>query len=367
MKADELIRSHIQSMEPYDPVKPFEILVDELGFDTDEIIKLDANENPYGTLEASRSALADLAYAHIYPDSQSNILLQEISAWQAVPRENLLVGSGADELIDLIMRLFLDPGDVLLTCSPTFGMYSFDAAIHNARLIDVPRNSDFTLNLKAMEQAVNSYKPKLLFLASPNNPDGSLIPTEFVDQLLSWPLILVLDEAYIEFAQSNSNWIQQVEHCENLIVLRTFSKWAGLAGLRVGYGAFPVSLMPHLKKIKQPYTVSAAAQAAAIAAIQAHDELMLIGDLIKRERERLYDKLSAINYIKPYPSEANFILCRVVGMNAKELTTVLRQHGILIRYFDKPGLRDHIRISVGRPDDTDRVIAALKQLEAIDA
>jgi histidinol-phosphate aminotransferase len=367
MQADELIRSHIRSMKPYHPVKPFEILAEELGYDAQKIVKLDANENPYGTLEAAREALSNLAYSHIYPDSQSEILVREISKWQAVPHENLIVGSGADELIDLTMRLMLDPGDTLLTSSPTFGMYSFDAAVQNAELIDIPRNSDFTLNLDLLEQAVRKHRPKLIFMASPNNPDGSLASPELVEKMLSWPVITVLDEAYIEFAGEQASWIDQVARRENLIVLRTFSKWAGLAGLRVGYGAFPTSLVPHLKKIKQPYAVSVAAQAAAIAAVKSQGELERIGRLIVQERERLFQELSRIGYLDPYPSKANFILCRVVGRDAEQVTAALRQKGILIRYFNKPGLQDHIRISVGKAEQTDRVIKALKQLEVKDA
>jgi histidinol-phosphate aminotransferase len=367
MQADELIREHIRSMQPYHPVKPFEILAEELGYAADDIVKLDANENPYGTLEAARHALANLEYAHIYPDSQSDLLVREISKWQSVPRENLIVGSGADELIDLIMRLILDPGDGLLTCSPTFGMYSFDAAVQNANLIDVRRNPDFSLNLEAIEQVVRDYRPKLMFLASPNNPDGSLTSPEVIERLLSWPMITVLDEAYVEFAGDDASWIGQVASRENLIVLRTFSKWAGLAGLRVGYGAFPARMVPHLKKIKQPYAVSVAAQAAAIAAVLSQGQLERIGGLITQERERMHGALSTIDFLEPYPSDANFILSRVVGVDAEAVTVALRKQGILIRYFNKPGLQDHIRISVGKRQDTDRVIAALKALEVIDA
>ncbi len=367
MRAESLIRSHIRTMEPYHPVKPFEILAQELGFDADDIIKLDANENPYGALEACRQALANMKYAHIYPDSQSELLVSEIADWLGVDPKHILVGAGADELIDLVMRLVLDPGDAMITCSPTFGMYAFDAGVQGAQVIDIPRKDDFSIDLESLGAAVAEYRPKLLFVASPNNPDGSRLSGKEIEQLLEWPLITVLDEAYVEFASGDVSWIGEVQRRENLIVLRTFSKWAGLAGLRVGYGAFPSSLVPHLQKIKQPYAVSAAAQAAARAAVQSQQELKRVGELITGERSRLFEGLQAIDYLRPYPSEANFILSRVVGADAAEITRELRKRGILIRYFDKPGLRDHIRISVGKPEETQKVLAALKQLEANDA
>jgi histidinol-phosphate aminotransferase len=144
--------------------------------------------------------------------------------------------------------------------------------------------------------------------------------------------------------------------------LRTFSKWAGLAGLRVGYGAFPSALMPHLWKIKQPYTVSVAASTAAIAALQDLDHLKEQITRITTERERLVRLLADIPHLHPYPSRANFVLCQVLGRDAHQLKLALEQEGILVRYFDKPGLRDHIRISVGKPDHTDALIAALRRL-----
>ena len=148
---------------------------------------------------------------------------------------------------------------------------------------------------------------------------------------------------------------------ENLVVLRTFSKWAGLAGLRIGYGAFPLWLMPTLWKSKQPYNVNVAASVAAQVSLEHADELVTIVQLLKNERTRLFAGLETITFLKPYPTQANFILCQVTGRDAANLKTRLaREHGIFVRYFDKPGLRDHIRISVGRPEDTNALLEALR-------
>lgn len=358
---DRLVRKHILKMPAYEPILPFEVLSGQLGRPEDQIIKLDANENPYGPLPCVFEALAHLPYAHIYPDPGSRALRKALSSFHGIPEENLLASAGADELIDLVLRLLVEPGEAILNCPPTFGMYAFDGDLAGARVISVPRLADFSVDASEIEKAVQEYCPKLLFLASPNNPDGSLIDRSTLERLLELPLILVLDEAYMEFAPPGSSLLNEVPQRSNLVVLRTFSKWAGLAGLRVGYGAFPSALMPHLWKIKQPYNVSVAASSAASAALQHADELKKVGELILAERKRLFEELQAIPWLKAYPSQANFILCRVEGIQASELKQKLAQAGILVRYFNKPGLQNCIRISVGKPEHTDALMAALQK------
>ena len=360
--AEQLIRPDVTTMEPYTPIFPFDVLAARLGRDPDDIIKLDANENPYGPPPRVRAVLADLSYVHIYPDPESRALRTTLADLTGLSADLLLAGAGADELVDLTMRLFLQPGNAILNCPPTFGMYAFDAVISGARVISVPRRSDFSLDLDAVEEAVYRHCPKLIFIASPNNPDGGWLPDADMERLLALPIVVVLDEAYIEFAGMELGRIRQVPHHDNLIVLRTFSKWAGLAGLRVGYGAFPPALMPYLWKIKQPYTVSVAASTAAIAALEDRAWLEQKVALIVEERERLVRLLKDIPYLRPYPSRSNFVLCQVVGRDARQLKLALEREGILIRYFDKPRLSAHIRISVGKPDHTDALIAALRRL-----
>jgi len=369
------IRTHLESLPPYTPIEPFEILSARIGREPSQIVKLDANENPYGVLPAVRKALAEMDFPHIYPDPESRALRKSLAEFTGVDEEYLLAGSGADELLDLLMRVFLEPNECILSCPPTFGMYPFDAELNAARCIEVPRNADFSLNMDGIKKAVGEHQPKLLFIASPNNPDGSLISPDVMDELLALPLLVVLDEAYIEFASSfptpssasdlgaSLSRIREVPQRENLIVLRTFSKWAGLAGLRIGYGAFPKWLMPTLWKSKQPYNVNVAASVAAQASLAHVDELKVLVEKLKDERTRLLSALVAVPYLKPYPTQSNFILCQVNGRDAAELKAKLAQEfGVFIRYFNKPGLRDHIRISVGRPSDTDVLIEALRKL-----
>jgi histidinol-phosphate aminotransferase len=233
-------------------------------------------------------------------------------------------------------------------------------------LVEVPRNPDFSLDMPAIRSAVLAKKPRIIFLASPNNPDGSMLPEEVFEELLGMPALLVLDEAYIEFSGSgrlgeSASRIRRVAAGDNLVVLRTFSKWAGLAGLRLGYGAFPDWLMPVLWKAKQPYNVNVAASTAALASLSDLETLQANVASLLGERQRLYTALDGFTWLSPYPTRANFILCRVDGIDAAELKRRLAvEYGILVRYFSKPGLQDHIRISVGRPHETQALIAALE-------
>ena len=364
MNAARLLRDDLRRMEPYTPIVPFEVLSARLGRPAEEIVKLDANENPYGPPPGALAALAAGRGYHIYPDPEANALRDALSRFTGLPKERLLAGMGADELIDLVLRAVLEPGDVVVDCPPTFGMYPFSTAVNGGRTVAAPRRPDFGLDLEAIETAVaNEPRAKVLFVCSPNNPDGGVVDDAALRRLLALPLLVVLDEAYVDFATAEGlpSRIGWTDEYDNLVVLRTFSKLAGLAGLRVGYGAFPEWLLPHLWKIKQPYNVNVAASLAAVAALEDGDWLRETVGRLVAERERLARELAALGWLRPLPSRANFVLCRVIGRPAKEVKRALEGEGVLVRYFDKPGLRDCIRISAGRPEDTDRLLAALKK------
>lgn len=357
---------------PYTPIEPYDVLSRRLNIPIDQIIKLDANENPYGASPAARQALTQLAYAHIYPDPESRALRAKLAAFTGVPMQHILAGSGADELIDLICRVTLQKGDKVLICPPTFGMYAFSARVNQAGVISVPRLADMSLDLAAIQAVCKAEQPKIIFATSPNNPDGRLMTAGEIDMLLELPALIVLDEAYIEFADgtdlgANISRMEQVLQRDNLIVLRTFSKWAGLAGLRVGYGAFPQWMLPAIWKIKQPYNVNVAAQVAAIASLDDCAWLAENINHLRVERQRLLDGLSQISLLSPYPTQSNFILCRVNGMAALSLKNTLMQSGILIRHYNTAELQDCIRISVGKPAETDAVLLALQQIAAGEA
>lgn len=385
---NRFVRPDIAEMEPYIPIVPFEVLSARLGRAPEEIVKLDANENPYGPSPKALEALRNGRFFHIYPDPESNELREALSSYVNMPKSRLLTGMGADELIDLVLRVVLSPGDVVIDCPPSFGMYPFSTAVNSGQYVQVWRKKDFSLDIAGIETAVaQNTNAKVLFLCSPNNPDGSTISDTDLRRLLQLPLLVVLDEAYVDFAfdlnrgergehreekensapsassaVNNSSRIQWTLEYDNLAVLRTFSKLAGLAGLRVGYGAFPEWLLPHLWKIKQPYNINVAASLAALASLEDQQWLHEKVQLLVAERERLFAELGTISYLNPFPSRSNFILCRVIGRDAQALKLELEKEGILVRYFNKPGVDNCIRISAGRPEETDRLIAELHRL-----
>ncbi len=358
--SSNFIRQHILDLPPYQPVFPLDVLTGELGIPIQKLTKLDANENPFGPLPEVKAALSLMDTLHVYPDPESRRIRTLLAKDHNIPDESIVIGAGADELIDLIMRIVLDPGDKLINCPPTFGMYAFDGILNQAEVISVPRNPDFSLNIQALKLAVSEHKPKILFLANPNNPNGGIITQQDFQEIINLPVLVVLDEAYIDFADKGKTYIPEVFEIPNLIVLRTFSKWAGLAGLRIGYGIFPQDMAPVIMKAKQPYNVSVAAEEAAVITMQHLSRAKERISYIIEQRTWLSNELLQIPGISPYPSQANFILCKVIDGSALQIQDRLRKQGILIRYFDKPGLQDHIRISIGTEVQNQLLLSTLK-------
>ncbi|CAG9463114.1 unnamed protein product [Pedinophyceae sp. YPF-701] len=350
-------------MAPYTPIEPFEVLSKKLGRAPEDIVKLDANENPYGPPPRVLEALGSMPFPMIYPDPECRFLRAKLAEREGIPIENIMVGCGADELIDLLMRCCLSPGDKIVDSPPTFTMYAFDADVNDAQVISVPRLDGFRINVDEIVRVVNEENPKVVFLTSPNNPDGSLVSEEDLLRILALDVLVVLDEAYIEFAgeESRMPWVLKYD---NLVVLRTFSKSAALAGLRVGYGAVPVALAEYFWRARQPYNVSVAAETAALAALEDPGYLDKVRDLLIQERDKMMQQLEEVPFLEPYPSNANFILCKVVGtMAAKEVKDRLAmEHGVMVRHYQKKLLDGYIRISVGTPAQTQRLMQALREL-----
>ncbi len=370
MDIKDLIRPELITMKSYTPIEPMDILSQRAK---GRIIKLDGNENPYGCSPKVYQALADYPYYYIYPDPEQRRLRQALEKYTGLNREHIVCGSGSDELIDLILRLFLKPGDKVINCPPTFGMYPFSTEVCGGKVVDVPRDEDFAIDLAGIKRVLDE-KTKVISIASPNNPTGNTITEQEIVKLVNTGKIVMVDEAYFEF--SKVTMANLVPNYSNLIVLRTFSKWAGLAGLRIGYGIFPIEIASYLMKIKQPYNVNVAAQAAALASLS--DIEYLRGNVAKivAERGRLFGKLKELEWLKPYPSSANFILCslychsepsvpchseRSEESQARVIWRQLQKRGIFVRYFDSPRLRNYLRITVGKPEETDALIGALKE------
>lgn len=374
MDIESLIAPHVRQMKAYVPIVPFEVLSKRLGIPVEQIVKLDANENLYGPSMKATEAMAAAHTLHIYPDPDQAELRGAIADYIGIEKEHILCGAGADEIIQLIGMAFLQRGDVLLDLPPTFGMYRWLADIMGAQYVTAPRKADFTIDVEAVEHETANIKrqtgqqPKLVFVTNPNNPDGSTVDEATLKRLLALPMIVVLDEAYIDFSDqpSRASWVKQYP---NLIVLRTFSKLLGMAGMRIGYGIFPLGMIEHLWKLKQPYTPTVASSIGAIAALADRANLHDNVQRIVAERTRMGELLSELGWIHVYPSQTNFMLCRVDAAIAQNGATpgqtvksYLEQRGILVRYFDKDGLRDCIRISVGKPEHTDRLVEGLKEI-----
>jgi len=228
----------------------------------------------------------------------------------------IVAANGSGELLDDILCLFLEPGDEVINCIPTFDMYRTRTLINKGKLVNIPRGEDFTVNISAVKAAITP-KTKIIILANPNSPTGTVTPKPDILELVAAGVPVLVDEAYYEFC--GETVAPLVSRYKNLMVLRTFSKWAGLAGLRIGYGIFPPEVAGYLMKIKLPYNVNVAALVAVRESLNDVDYLMDRVKTIIIERERLFGELKKLEWLKPFPSQANFILCSVLNGRAKEL------------------------------------------------
>ncbi len=353
------LREDIDALEEYAPVKPLDVLAEEIGLPVGQLVKLDANENLYGAPAAVYDAIAD-ADLHIYPDPGQTHLREAIADYVGcVTPEQVVGGTGADDLIDLVLRLTLPEKVAVVT--PAFGMYSFLAKINRVQPIEVPRRpADFSLDIDALRAAVDD-GARIVFLTSPNNPTGNALPLEQVRAVCEMDALVIIDEAYIEFGGESAAPL--LAEFSNLVILRTFSKWAGIAGLRVGYALCDPGFAKLMMAIKQPYNVNVAADVAARAAIEHRAEIAETVRALIAERGRMVRLVSELGWLHPLPSDANFVLFKVEARPAKLVAKGLRQQGVLVRYYDRPDLANYIRISAGRPEDTDRLVTALKKLE----
>ena len=357
---DKLIRPELIALGGYSPHRSPDTLEGEMEVPVEKVIKLDANENPYGCSPRVRQALTEYSGWEIYPDAGQTRLRRQLQEYTGVDAGCIVAANGSGELLDDILCLLLEPGDEVINCIPTFDMYRTRTLINKGKLVNVPRDEDFSVNIGAVKAAVTP-KTKLVILANPNNPTGMVTPKSDILELVATGVPVLVDEAYYEFC--GETVAPLVSQYKNLMVLRTFSKWAGLAGLRVGYGIFPPEVAGYLLKIKLPYNVNLAALVAVRESLNDVDYLMERVKAIIAERERLFEELKKLEWLKPFPSQANFILCSVLSGSARELWQNLQKKGILVRYFDQPLLQNYIRISVGKPEHTDALIKVIRELE----
>jgi histidinol-phosphate aminotransferase len=356
-----LVRESVEQLHPYHPVEAPEELAARLGMPIEAILKLDSNENPYGCSFRVQEALATFDRFHHYPDAQSRATRERLAAYAGTNAERVIVGAGSDELIDLILLATLDADDEVIIPVPTFGVYRARAELFGGRAVEVMRTADFDLDVDALLDAVTE-RTKLIFITSPNNPTGNLATNQQIVRLLQTGVLVVVDEAYFEFCGKTS--VPFTGEFDNLIVLRTFSKWAGLAGLRLGYGIFPPLIADQIWKVKPPFNVNAAALVAVDASLDDMEYLHSTLTRLRGERTRLFRHLKRLGYLTPFPSQANFFLCRIDHGDAHEIHLKLADRGIMVRRYNDPLLRNYLRITVGRPEDTDRLVTALQTIGA---
>ncbi len=318
-------------------------------FKSDDGIFLDANENPFGTLNR-------------YPDPYQNALKKKLARLKAISKNNIFVGNGSDEVIDLAFRIFCEPGeDKAIVFSPTYGMYNVSASINNVELIDVPLDENFQIDFQTTAPYLKDDKVKLIFICSPNNPTGNVINKKAIRSLLiGFKGIVVIDEAYIDFTDDTS-YIEMIDQYPNLIVCQTLSKAWGMAAVRVGLAYTNKSIIKLFNKVKPPYNVSQPNQQQALEALENAVEFDNYINIILEERKRLMTNLKGFEAVKKvYPSDANFILIEVY--NANQVYKDLIAEGVIVRNRNKI-IPNCIRISIGTIEENNQLLKALKKIK----
>jgi histidinol-phosphate aminotransferase len=351
----DLLRQDIAELEPYPPPPTIEMMQQRMGR---SMVKLDANENPYGASPRVYEALRHCDALH-YPDAACTELRARLGEYLGTDPAGILCGVGGDEIIDLLTRLFLDPGDEMIDCTPAFLMYAISTKVNRGRTVIVPRDENFAVDVEAVERALSD-RTKLIFLCNPNNPTGNMTPDADIIRLLNTGRILVLDEAYAEF--SGHSLVHLTQRYPNLVILRTMSKWAALAGIRLGYAVVDPSLIAEFTKIKSPYNVAITAQVAGVASLEDRAYLMRNVRSIIAERDRLCHQLRSLGYGRVYPSAANFLYWKVPRAKAATWRQAMMERGVLIRALSDPA--EALRLSVGTPGESETLLDALEDVHA---
>ncbi len=351
-----LIRSNLKNFQAYSSARSLYPAPLEGYGARQKGVFLDGNENPLGS---SVDSPVD-SQLNRYPDPTNTSLRMAIGKFLGISEKNIFVGNGSDEAIDLLIRLFVEPDEEIVILEPTYGMYRVAGETSGVKVRSFLMEADFRIDFSKLINQT-SRKTKIIFCCSPNNPTGTLIPAEDVEELCKrFKGVVVVDEAYIEFA-SKPSLAAKVSKLKNLVILRTFSKAWGLAGIRVGYAVANERVIDYLNKIKAPYNLNRISSKLAARALGQSAKMLKWRKIILQERKRLAGVLAKLGF-KVFPSEANFLLVRhsEASRLAKKLA---KNYGIIVRDFgSKPSLRDCIRISVGAPKENKLLIKSLKEI-----
>ena len=355
----------LEGLAVYQPGRPIEEVARELGLSADDIIKLASNENPLGPSPAALAAMEKtLKTLHLYPDGNAYYLKRVLAARLALDPRQVILGNGSNEIIEFIGHALLEPGAEVVVSQYCFLVYPIITQLFQGKLVTVPARN-FGHDLEAMRRAITA-RTRVIFVASPNNPTGTVVPSKEIEEFIDAvpPEILVaIDEAYVEFLDQPADLLPRLRagRQANLLLMRTFSKIYGLAGLRLGYGLGHADLIAALEKVRQPFNTNALVQAGAIAALGDTEH-------IQRTRQnnaaglRFYEEGFRRLKLEWVPSSANFILVRV-GEGSR-ICAALQEQGVIVRPMGAYALPEWIRISIGTPAENQRCLAVLQRVLA---
>jgi histidinol-phosphate aminotransferase len=360
MQWESLANEHILGIAPYEPGKPVEELERELA--VHDAIKLASNENPLPPSDRVQQAIiAQLNHLNRYPDGSGFYLRQAVAKKHGFTPDHIMLGNGSNDLIELVVRAFMRPGDEAVVPHPSFVVYPMIVqAVGGIRVMVMLR--DHRLDLEAMARAITP-QTKVVFIANPNNPTATMVTADEVEHFMARVperTIVIFDEAYIEFAQGPDfpDTLNYVRQGRKVVVLRTFSKAASLAGLRVGYAVADGDAVALMNRIRQPFNVNSLGQAAALAALDDENHILECVRMNEAGKAYLYDEFRTLG-VKYVPSRANFILVDV-GRNAADIYQKLLHEGVIVRPMTPFGMETALRITIGTPDENRRLIKGLR-------
>ncbi len=357
-----IVAPYIESLSPYVPGKPIEEVAREFGIP--DCVKLASNENPLGASPLALAAVRDtLAHGHLYPDGSCFALKRKLATLHGVEPEEVVVGAGTNEILTLLVRTFLAEGEEAVLSENTFLVYRLAVQSCGRRATSVPMR-DHRYDLEAMAGAIGP-RTKLVFVANPDNPNGTYVTAAELDRFLDRVpahVLVVLDEAYFEFVDEADypDGARLLRRRPRLVVLRTFSKIHGLAGLRVGYALCERDVANYLDRVRDPFNVSSVAQTAAVAALEDQAHVEATRAVVREGRALLMRELPGLGF-RVVPSVANFVLADVGG-SGEALFQALLRHGVIVRPMAAYGMPEAVRISIGTPAENERLLRALEKI-----
>lgn len=355
------INKNVHALVAYQPGKPIEETARELGMRPEDIVKLASNENALGASPHAIRAMQEAASrVHLYPDGASYDLRSKLAERFGVAFEQTVVGSGSSEIIELLCHACLNPTAEVIAAKYSFTMYPLMSKLFNCKFIEVENKADWSHDLQGMLRAITP-QTRLIFITNPTNPVGTMVYQEEMDAFMEQVpehVIVAFDEAYLDFAEVKPDTLRYVKQGKNVVIMRTFSKAYGLAGVRAGFAISTPEITDLLNKARSPFNMNSIAQAGAMAALDDHEHLERSVQMVRSGLKQYYEALDAwgISYI---PSHANFLLVKI-GNGRSAFDKCLRK-GVILRPMDGYGLSEYIRITIGTREENDRCIQALRE------